>query len=116
MKREAEAEFNYTKVNDWNTEIDKYERKRKKAARAAAERYRWKNQEPKRRAKQEAIAGRRCPDVCDICGESARRIVFDHCHAKGRFRGWLCDRCNPTLGGVKDSTTLLAKMIAYLER
>lgn len=59
-------------------------------------------------------AGRPRPDCCDICEEVSKDIVFDHCHATGRFRGWLCNRCNLTLGHVKDNKELLTKMISYL--
>lgn len=59
-------------------------------------------------------AGRPRAANCDICGESGK-TVFDHCHARGHFRGWLCDRCNRTLGQVKDDAQLLRKMIKYLE-
>lgn len=72
-------------------------------------------------AAQDILAGRSRPTVCDICSGNHKElkhngIVFDHCHQHGHFRGWLCDRCNKTLGAVQDDTTLLRKMIAYLER
>lgn len=60
-------------------------------------------------------AGRPRSKTCDICW-SNERIVFDHCHNSGKFRGWLCDRCNRTLGQVKESIPLLRKLIAYLEK
>jgi len=81
-----------------------------------AQRERVRRWAARRDEKQELIAGRARPTVCDICGQPDRRILFDHCHASGRFRGWLCDRCNRTLGQVKDDTTLLRKMIDYLEQ
>lgn len=62
------------------------------------------------------IAGRPRPSVCDLCRENNIRIVFDHCHREGHFRGWLCDRCNRVLGLVKDSQKLLKAMAKYLER
>lgn len=69
------------------------------------------------KAKQEAqlvsIAGRPRADQCELCGCFAK-TVFDHDHATGKFRGWLCHRCNRTLGQVKDSTALLDRMIQYL--
>jgi len=72
-------------------------------------------------ASQDILAGRRRPMTCDICGGNHsdlkhNGIVFDHCHQRGHFRGWLCDRCNKTLGAVNDDIDLLRKMIAYLER
>lgn len=69
-----------------------------------------------RRAKQVLeIAGTPRPGVCEICGE-AGKICLDHCHAKGHFRGWLCNRCNLILGHAKDDPELLRKLAAYLER
>ena len=67
-------------------------------------------------AKQESIAGRPKPANCELCGEFHLRIVFDHCHSSGEFRGWLCDRCNKVLGIVKDSPELLRVLANYLER
>lgn len=66
------------------------------------------------------IAGRPRPEICDICQEpNGRRtdmIAFDHCHTYGHFRGWLCDRCNTTIGAAQDNPDLLRKMADYLER
>lgn len=45
----------------------------------------------KRQAAQEEIAGRPKPAVCELCGEFHLRVVFDHSHVSGNFRGWLCD-------------------------
>ena len=65
-----------------------------------------------------SLAGRPKPDLCEACGKSpdARGLVFDHCHAKGHFRGWLCQRCNTALGMVGDDAQTLLKLAAYLER
>ena len=65
------------------------------------------------------IAGRAVPSLCELCGEpnrSGRRLQFDHDHETGEFRGWLCWRCNATLGKVNDDIELLEKMIIYLAR
>lgn len=75
------------------------------------------------RAKQEIIMGRPRTDKCELCGGSGYErgnkpgtgIVFDHCHASGAARGWLCDRCNKVLGLVRDNSDLLVRMAAYLE-
>lgn len=60
------------------------------------------------------IAGRVRPTICELCEESAK-TVFDHDHATGKFRGWICDRCNRVLGSVKDSIPLLEKMSNYIK-
>ena len=64
---------------------------------------------------QENKAGRRSPSFCEVCGE--REIIcFDHDHSTGKFRGWICKRCNFILGLSKDSPSLLRQLAGYLER
>jgi hypothetical protein len=60
------------------------------------------------------IAGRPRAHICDICRENGP-TRFDHCHQSRAFRGWLCDRCNRTLGQVKDDPALLRAMAEYVE-
>jgi hypothetical protein len=67
-----------------------------------------------RNQKLEAIAGRPRPSACEICG-GQERIVFDHCHEKDFFRGWICTPCNIVLGVVRDSPDRLRKLAMYLE-
>lgn len=62
----------------------------------------------------EKIAGRPCPDQCEVCGNVELRIVFDHNHSTGKFRGWLCSPCNTALGHARDNPALLQKLIDYL--
>lgn len=64
---------------------------------------------------KEKIAGRKKPEVCEICGGGGR-ICFDHDHATGNFRGWICHRCNATLGFVKDNSELLIALSDYLKK
>lgn len=93
-------------------------------------RYRMKNaeriaeEERKRRLaahrqKTEAAASRPRPDRCEVCGGEEgprkRAMHWDHNHTTGEFRGWLCARCNMTLGQVKDDPALLRKLAEYLE-
>jgi hypothetical protein len=68
----------------------------------------------KAEARRVEMAGRPRAESCELCGEVGR-TVFDHCHAKGHFRGWICDRCNKVLGLVKDDVRLLRTMASYLE-
>lgn len=54
------------------------------------------------------------PSVCEICERPYKKIVFDHCHQSGAFRGWICDPCNVVLGNIEDNPEILKKMIDYL--
>jgi len=63
--------------------------------------------------KLERVAGRPKPDTCEICGKGGK-ICYDHSHKTGKFRGWLCSRCNLYLGGVQDNIEILNKMVTYL--
>ncbi len=72
--------------------------------------------------KQEDAMGRPRPLHCEMCGDlpggrgskPTAGICFDHDHATGQPRGWLCDRCNKVLGLVKDDPHLLRKMASYV--
>lgn len=62
--------------------------------------------------------------ICEICGNketstdgkngSTRKLAIDHCHNSLKIRGLICNRCNTTLGKVKDNIELLEKMKQYL--
>lgn len=54
-------------------------------------------------------------DTCEIC-KREEKTVFDHCHERNIFRGWLCDRCNRTLGQVRDNPELLEAMASYIRK
>ncbi|HEY2416802.1 MAG TPA: endonuclease domain-containing protein [Steroidobacteraceae bacterium] len=69
-----------------------------------------------RKLVRETKLGRKMPDKCDACGGNDGGIVFDHCHAKGHPRGWLCNSCNKSLGLLRDNPERLLKLIAYLKR
>lgn len=55
---------------------------------------------------------------CEICSSAGgkRGMFFDHDHTTGRFRGWLCSRCNTAIGQLRDDADLVAKALAYLQR
>lgn len=66
---------------------------------------------------KEEVAGRPRPEVCEICSRVQQvGLAWDHCHKGGHFRGWICDRCNRTLGLVEDSIEVLKLLIQYLEK
>lgn len=58
--------------------------------------------------------------TCEACGiaeaQLDRSICVDHDHATGTFRGFLCHRCNLTLGHAKDSSTRLYALAQYIVR
>ena len=68
---------------------------------------------------REKNAGRKKPKQCEICGvfgkDLKHGLCFDHDHKTGKFRGWICFRCNSVLGFVKDNKELLFTMIEYLK-
>jgi hypothetical protein len=68
-----------------------------------------------RNIRKEKIAGRPRPEKCEVCG-GVGRICFDHDHATGAFRGWLCSHCNTTLGLAEDNPERLLKLALYLEQ
>lgn len=53
--------------------------------------------------------------LCWICEQEAD-LVVDHDHETEEVRGLLCNLCNTSLGGFKDSTDSLKKAIKYLEQ
>lgn len=67
----------------------------------------------------EKLAGRKMPEQCEICGafgkEFQKGIVFDHDHETGKFRGWICPRCNMAIGLVKENTETLEAIIKYIK-
>ncbi len=52
---------------------------------------------------------------CEICATECK-LVLDHDHATGIFRGWLCQPCNKGLGGFKDDPALLRNAATYIEK
>lgn len=63
-----------------------------------------------------------CP-ICDKDSEQVKGLggiangpwVLDHDHDAGTFRGWLCHKCNRSLGGFDDNLQSLKRAIDYLE-
>lgn len=51
---------------------------------------------------------------CVICKEVPKKLVGDHCHSSGSFRGLICSHCNSGLGFFKDDPERLQAAIEYL--
>ena len=77
--------------------------------------YNWLESKEKLLKNKEKLAGRKRPEECEICG-SVGRIFFDHNHKTGKFRGWICVRCNTAIGMAKDNSELLMAMADYLKK
>jgi hypothetical protein len=72
----------------------------------------------KLREKRDRESDRYRPTLCECCNENpdVKGIVWDHNHKSGKFRGWLCNRCNRVLGMCKDSIDTFINLIKYLEK
>ena len=55
---------------------------------------------------------------CPICRTpiTADNLNVDHDHSDGRVRGLLCDRCNRTIGLLKDDAAVVRSAIRYVSR
>lgn len=102
--------------NTWYKEGTDYAAHREKRLNAAKEWYRANRERVREANRQKRIAhaGAPPPAACTICARE-QRLVWDHCHASGRFRGWLCYSCNIALGQVRDDVGVLQRMIEYLD-
>ncbi len=48
--------------------------------------------------------------------EQPRALALDHCHKTGKFRGWLCFKCNTGLARFGDSLEGIQNAYNYLKR
>jgi Recombination endonuclease VII len=71
-------------------------------------------------AAQEKAMGRPRPEFCEICGGPPNDrwgvLHFDHDHATGKPRGWICRNCNVMLGLARDSVDIFLDLASYLEK
>lgn len=60
------------------------------------------------------------PIACECCGGPPngryKRLHVDHCYLTGKFRGWLCFKCNNAIGLLGDSVEGLLMAIQYLRK
>lgn len=59
------------------------------------------------------------PIGCEICTRELKPgagTCLDHCHDTGKFRGWLCHRCNLSIGHLGDNAAGVRRALIYLER
>ena len=62
------------------------------------------------------------PNVCDCCNRVVNQLVYnskivlDHCHDTGFFRGWICYACNQGIGKLGDNLEGVVKAVLYLSK
>lgn len=67
---------------------------------------------PYRKRRRELYATAR--NTCAICRKSGRKLVIDHNHQTGAFRGILCNTCNSAIGMLRDSREMLSRLGDYV--
>jgi hypothetical protein len=109
------------RMREWLTRPGNRERANTSRRRryAASPEFRVKERQKQRR--RYGVPTRPEPAFCEICGEpetfrGGQALAQDHDHVTGLFRGWLCRRCNLTLGAFRDSVALFRSAIKYLEK
>jgi hypothetical protein len=51
---------------------------------------------------------------CQACGEVPDVLHLDHDHTTDKFRGWVCEGCNHSMGKSNDDPEKLIKQAEYL--
>lgn len=65
--------------------------------------------------KRKQDLGKTCPVAeCPICLK-VKKLVWDHDHQTGEFRGWICRQCNIALGLIGDDYSAVRRLMAYLQ-
>lgn len=54
------------------------------------------------------------PSACECCSKKVKLLV-DHDHNTGEFRGWICRRCNLGLGQFEDDPKQIQNALKYLQ-
>jgi len=73
-----------------------------------------------RETKYNSVQRYPAPEHCEKCenrmADTPLGAQFDHDHATGFHRGWLCNGCNNGIARLGDTIAGLRQAIAYLER
>lgn len=67
--------------------------------------------------RQGIVPTRPMPGTCECCGRKPKiALCADHDHLTGEFRGWLCTKCNKSIGSLDDTLHGVLQAAAYLQR
>jgi hypothetical protein len=55
-----------------------------------------------------------CCGICQKPQAEDNKLVFDHCHTTERFRGYLCNSCNRSVGVLGDDVAGILRVLNYL--
>ena len=85
---------------------------------------RWRLANPERNRAHSLKHGRKhlpaptrpLPTRCECCGKlpGKRALALDHDHKTGEFRGWLCVKCNVSIGQLGDDLDGVMCAVRYL--
>jgi hypothetical protein len=115
--RQAQKRWKANPENRARRNIAENIRRRRNGWTNPAQKARQQRYDRKRRGIPEAM--RPCPDHCENCKcvlDKGFKTHLDHDHATGKFRGWLCNRCNLGIGALGDTIDGLQRAIDYLKR
>ncbi len=54
--------------------------------------------------------------ICNLPEKKGDALVFDHCHSSNKFRGYLHNSCNRSLGVLGDNISGLLRAMNYLNK
>ena len=59
---------------------------------------------------------RPAPTACEVCGAEGKRLVSEHAHVTGVWRGWACSRCNLALHTLDLPPEQLEALLVFQRR
>ena len=96
---------------------------------AASARAKWKAANPEKVKEQVRRYSRKlrgqieaptrpCPVTCEACYQppGKKPLAEDHSKVTGKFRGWLCHKCNLAFGLLGDDLDSIREKLRYLEK
>jgi hypothetical protein len=119
-----DPEFRKKIKNNASNHREKYREKYRSLSAHYREQHIDKYRQSDRKSRGLPEPTRPSPDVCEVCSKppitklksgKTWPLCLDHSHTTGKFRGWLCSKCNSALGMANDDIFILKKLATYLE-